>query len=121
VRVSVNPPFEVFFTAEFDINDIIDIVPRMATLLIRNLPDSLKDALKKRAADNGTSMEEEARQILHLELRRRRSQPREGLGTAIRRIFEESGAIGELIIPPRSDYPVTYKPLFEDEEPESGE
>jgi plasmid stability protein len=87
----------------------------MASLLIRNLPESTKTALKQRAAANGRSMEEEARQILDLEFRRDRSLPREGLGTRIRRIFVESGAVGELEIPPRSGK-MRKPPFVTDEE-----
>lgn len=36
----------------------------MATLTIRNLPDTIKQALRERAARNGVSMEEEARRIV---------------------------------------------------------
>lgn len=36
----------------------------MATLTIRNLDDSIKHALRKRAAEHGVSMEEEVRQTL---------------------------------------------------------
>jgi len=36
----------------------------MATITIRNLSDSAKTKLRVRAAENGRSMEEEARQIL---------------------------------------------------------
>ena len=65
-------------------------------------------------------MEEEARQIISLELRKDRSLPSEGLGTRLRRIFEESGAVGELKIPARSEYPATnYEQLFDDDEGES--
>jgi plasmid stability protein len=87
----------------------------MATLLIRKLDDSLKEMLRKRAAAHGRSMEEEARTILSLELRKVPSS-REGLGTRLRRIFVESGAVGELTIPPRSEFPDTFKPLFGDDE-----
>ena len=83
----------------------------MATILIRNLPESTKKALRQRAAANGRSMEEEARQILDLEMRRDRSLPREGLGTRIRRIFEEHGVIGELEIPARSSFPFNPQPF----------
>jgi len=89
----------------------------MATLLIRNIPDATKQALRRRAAENGRSMEEEARQILALELRKPPIPSREGLGTALRRIFEESGAVGELKIPPRSEYPATnYEHMFDDDD-----
>lgn len=36
----------------------------MATLTIRNLPDEVRDKLRVRAAENGRSMEAEARQAL---------------------------------------------------------
>ncbi len=87
----------------------------MASLLIRNLPESAKQALKQRAAANGRSMEEEARQIIALEMRKDRSVPREGLGTRLRRIWVESGAVGELKIPPRSGLAFDPKPLDPDE------
>jgi plasmid stability protein len=85
----------------------------MATLLIRNLDDSVKAALRKRAAANGRSMEEEARVILNFELRRV-SSFKEGLGTRLARIFRESGA-GELVIPPRTEMP-RKPPFITDEE-----
>ena len=89
----------------------------MATLLIRNLDDSLKAALRKRAAANGRSMEEEARVILNLELRRVPSL-KEGLGTRLRRIFEEHGVLGELEVPPRSSYPFNPQPFVINEDDE---
>ena len=36
----------------------------MATLMIRNLPDNIKRELRRRAADRGVSMEQEARDAL---------------------------------------------------------
>lgn len=36
----------------------------MATLTIRNLPDDLRDRIRREAAEHGRSMEEEARQTL---------------------------------------------------------
>jgi len=85
----------------------------MATLLIRNLDDSVKAALRKRAAANGRSMEEEARVILNFELRRV-SSFKEGIGTRIARIFRERDA-GELVIPPRTELP-RKPPFVSDEE-----
>lgn len=85
----------------------------MATLLIRNLDDSIKAALRRRAAANGRSMEEEARVILNCEIRRV-SSFKEGLGTRLARIFKESGA-GELVIPPRTEMP-RKPPFLTDEE-----
>ena len=40
----------------------------MASLLIRGLDDQLKRQLRIRAAENGRSMEEEVRRILHVAL-----------------------------------------------------
>ena len=40
----------------------------MSALLIRNIDDKLKKALRLRAAENGNSMEEEVRQILRTAL-----------------------------------------------------
>ena len=36
----------------------------MSQLLVRNIPESLKDRLKRRAKKHGRSMEEEVRDIL---------------------------------------------------------
>lgn len=79
----------------------------MATLLIRNLDDSIKAALKRRAAENGRSLEEEARQILKIEAARSRSE--KGLGSWLRDTAREIG-VGELPLPPRSGPP--RKPPF---------
>jgi plasmid stability protein len=49
----------------------------MATLTIRRLDDALHESLRRRAAANGHSMEEEVRQMLADHLRREpESQPR---------------------------------------------
>jgi len=102
-----------FRRVSVDISDIIDI--RMGSLLIRNIDDRLKVALRRRAAANGRSMEEEVRVILNSELRRDPTIVREGLGTRLRRIFVESGAVGELKIPPRSEMAFDPKPLDSDD------
>ncbi len=47
----------------------------MATLLIRNLNDSVRDGLRVRAAENSRSMEEEARVILAEALERDEDDP----------------------------------------------
>lgn len=86
----------------------------MATLLIRNLPESTKKALRQRAAANGRSMEEEARKILDAEMRREMRRPGEGLGSWLARRFAEIGG-GELIIPPRTELP-RKPPFVTDEE-----
>ena len=79
----------------------------MATLLIRGLEESVKAALKRRAAENGRSLEEEARQILKVEAAKARSAA--GLGSWLRDTAREIGA-GELPVPPRSSAP--RKPPF---------
>lgn len=91
-----------------DINDIIDIV---ASILIRNLPESTKQALRRRAAENRRSMEEEARQIIDLELRRDRSLERVGLGTWLVKLFDGQ----ELEVPPREGG-MRKPPFLTDEE-----
>ena len=62
----------------------------MASLTIRNLDDRVKTKLRLRAAKQGRSMEEEARQLLSraIELP---STDDVGLGTAIRRRFAPHG------------------------------
>ena len=71
----------------------------MASLTIRNLDDSLKLALRRRAADHGRSMEEEARQILRQAMLRERFSG--GMGSWIHSIARDVGGI-ELEIPPRT-------------------
>ena len=83
----------------------------MATLLIRNLPEGVKEALRQRAATNGRSMEEEARTILSLEMRRDRSVHK-GLGTQLVEIFK---GLGPLEIPPRTGK-MRKPPFLTDEE-----
>jgi len=46
----------------------------MAILTIRNIPETVKQQLRIRAAEHGRSMEEEARQILREHLAGQRSQ-----------------------------------------------
>jgi plasmid stability protein len=79
----------------------------VGSLLIRNLDDSVKAALKRRAAENGRSLEEEARQILKIAAARDRVE--KGLGTWLRDTAREIGA-GELPLPPKSGPP--RKPPF---------
>ena len=62
----------------------------MAQLLVRNLEESVKEALKKRAQGRGRSMEEEVREILRSSVQaiQDRSEP---LGTAISNRFRVIG------------------------------
>ena len=71
----------------------------MASIVIRRLDDSLKTKLQVRAASNGRSMEEEAREILKAGLRSP-DLSRENLYDAIRRHIEPLGGV-DLEIAPR--------------------
>ena len=62
----------------------------MAQLLVRNLEESVKAALKKRARHHGRSMEEEVREILRSSVHASASRPAP-LGTAISELFRETG------------------------------
>jgi plasmid stability protein len=67
----------------------------MASLTIRNLDESIKALLRIRAAHNGRSMEEEARQILRTTLLKDTQSP-ENLAESIRRRFAELGGVEDL-------------------------
>ena len=81
----------------------------MASITVRNLEEGLKRRLRIRAAENGRSMEEEARDILRTALYH---QPpaQEDLASAIRARFAPLGGV-ELDIPPRS--PMRKPPRFD--------
>ena len=64
----------------------------MASIVIRNLDDSMKERLRVRAARQGRSMEEEARSILRAALATDRSTPR-NLAEAVRQRFEPLGGL----------------------------
>ena len=59
----------------------------MAQLIVRNLDDSVKRKLQRRAARHGRSMEEEVRDILR-DAVRNEGKPRKGLGTEIAKLFK---------------------------------
>lgn len=63
----------------------------MATLTIRHLDDEVEAQLRVSAAENGRSMEAEARAILAEHLGRSQSQP-PGLGSRIHAAFANLGA-----------------------------
>ncbi len=81
----------------------------MASITVRNLEDGVKRRLRIRAAENGRSMEEEARDILRTALYR---QPpaQENLASVIRARFAPLGGVN-LDILPRS--PTRRPPRFE--------
>jgi len=74
------------------INDCNDIIDCMASITIRNLEETTKRKLKVRAAINGRSMEQEAREILKSALK---SVPKKqvNLGEAIHRRFARLGGV----------------------------
>jgi plasmid stability protein len=71
----------------------------MASITIRRLPESTKQRLRMRAARNGRSMEQEARELLETGLAKQEPEP-ENLGEAIRKIFAPLGGV-DLKIPSR--------------------
>ena len=82
--------------ATIAINAIIDC---MASITIRRLPENTKRRLRIRAARNGRSMEQEARELLEAALAR--TEPKsENLGEIIHRRFAALGGV-DLKIPPR--------------------
>ena len=81
------------------INDRNAIIAIMASITIRKLPENTKRRLRIRAARNGRSMEQEARELLETGLARADAEP-ENLGEAIRRRFAPLGGV-DLKIPPR--------------------
>ena len=70
----------------------------MASITIRNLEDDVKTRLRRRAAGNGRSMEEEARVIL-AEAVDREAAPEMGLGTAIHGLFGPLGGVDLDLLP----------------------
>lgn len=81
----------------------------MASITVRNLDEGLKRRLRIRAAENGRSMEQEAREILRAALDGE-TEPERGLGTAIHERFKPFGGV-ELEIPPRE--PMREPPRFD--------
>ena len=70
----------------------------MASITIRNLDDEVKDRLRLRAADNGHSMEEEARLILREAVGCKPGS--QDLASIIRSYFGPSNGV-DLELPPR--------------------
>ena len=80
----------------------------MASITVRNLDDGLKRRLRIRAAENGRSMEQEARDILRTALDEE-AVPVRNLGTALHELFKPFGGV-ELDIPARE--PMREIPRF---------
>jgi len=84
---------------QYAINAISDIIDYMASITIRKLPETTKRRLRIRAAQNGRSMEQEARELLEEGLAQTEPKP-ENLGEIIHRRFAALGGV-DLKIPPR--------------------
>jgi plasmid stability protein len=82
---------------------------RTASLTIRGLDAGVKARLRRRAAERGHSMEEEARQLLTRALAEP-AEPETGLASAIHRLFAPLGGV-ELDLPPRE--PGREPPTFD--------
>ena len=63
----------------------------MAQIVVRNLEDEVKARLRRRAAANRRSMEEEVRDILRAAVHMEDKKPAGGLGTEIAKIFAGHG------------------------------
>lgn len=83
----------------------------MASLTIRQLDDSVRDRLRRRAAARGVSMEEEARRALQNWVTI--GEQEGGLGTRIRRRFAGLGL--ELDLPPRTVEDRALPDIFNEE------
>ena len=83
----------------------------MASVLIRNVDETLHARLKERAAAHHRSLEEEARELLRAAVARREASARENLAALARRLFgPEHGA--NLDIPSRASAPTSIPPDF---------
>jgi plasmid stability protein len=85
----------------------------VASITIRNLDESVKKALRQRAAANGRSMEEEARLIIRCELLHDRSAG--NLVDRMREIWAGTDGL-EGIIPERDKTPVESRVNFDADE-----
>jgi antitoxin FitA len=83
----------------------------MAQLVVRNLEQSVKTRLQRRARRNGRSMEEEVREILRTAVKGT-DRKASGLGTQIADLFRGKGL--DFDIPELRGYPV--RPISFDEE-----
>ena len=84
----------------------------MASVLIRNVDETLHKRLKASAASHRRSLEEEARELLRAAVARQEA-PKENLANIAQHLFgHEHGA--DLDIPPRGSAPERKLPDFSD-------
>ncbi len=81
----------------------------MATIMVRNLDERLRQRLRLRADQHGHSLEEEIHDILRAALGQEKA-PVRNLGTALHELFKPFGGV-ELDIPPRE--PMRESPRFD--------
>ena len=81
----------------------------MASITVRNLDEDLKRRLRIRAAENGRSMEQEAREILRAALSGDEATVRDP-GTAIHELFKPYAGV-DPFVPPRE--PMRDPPRFD--------
>ncbi|ARJ04413.1 hypothetical protein GCM10010988_31850 [Cnuibacter physcomitrellae] len=90
----------------------------MATITVRDLDESTRDALRIRAARNGRSMEAEVREILNAAVSADAdADPPRTVGEFFQRIhelFAEVGYADDLVIPPRG--PSSRGPVFSEDD-----
>jgi len=67
----------------------------MAQFVVRNIEDTVKQRLQRRAARSGRSMEEEVREILRSAVGEV-GEPAGGLGTEIAGLFAKAGLAGDI-------------------------
>lgn len=82
----------------------------MGAMTIRNIPDDIHEALKRRARQHGRSAEAEARSILQDALA---EKPQVGLGTALEQLGRELGEAGIMFEPVRDTTPAGSTVSFE--------
>lgn len=90
--------------SSFAIIDCSDIIDGMASITIRQLPETTKRKLRMRAAQNNRSMEQEAREIIKSALEAPKKEQPKDLADAIGRRFAPFGGV-KLEIPPRRPIP----------------
>lgn len=90
----------------------------MATLLIRNLDDAVRDKLRVRAAGHGRSMEEEARTLLADAIDQAENDPDSlpGSGAALLAALREGLPPGGVDFGEFPDQVWAPEPIWEDEE-----
>ena len=77
----------------------------MGAMTVRNIPDDIHQALKRRAREHGRSAEAEVRSILHDALA---GKPKVGLGTALEALGRELREAGVVFEPLRDTTPARY-------------